>query len=181
MCVIFSSRRRHTRWNCDWSSDVCSSDLSASLTIENTLFQTSIASVALEIAGTVTSFKHNTWDSVQTDVQFARVTTNASFVNFTHSRQATGLNLLLTGGNKLELTNSTIAFNTLQLNTSQNNILVSQNHNTTANDYRVFMSGNANLSIASATFQPISTDRVQLTNGSLYINTNTPFYNLTTT
>src|SRR6266481_9152550 len=31
MCVVivffFSSRRRHTRWNCDWSSDVCSSDL----------------------------------------------------------------------------------------------------------------------------------------------------------
>src|SRR6266481_4176741 len=32
MCFVgcrffFSSRRRHTRWNCDWSSDVCSSDL----------------------------------------------------------------------------------------------------------------------------------------------------------
>src|SRR6266481_8214826 len=26
---FFSSRRRHTRWNCDWSSDVCSSDLTA--------------------------------------------------------------------------------------------------------------------------------------------------------
>src|SRR5689334_24277701 len=26
---FFSSRRRHTRWNCDWSSDVCSSDLFA--------------------------------------------------------------------------------------------------------------------------------------------------------
>src|SRR3989338_7776200 len=25
--LVFSSRRRHTRWNCDWSSDVCSSDL----------------------------------------------------------------------------------------------------------------------------------------------------------
>src|SRR5438309_5450881 len=24
---FFSSRRRHTRWNCDWSSHVCSSDL----------------------------------------------------------------------------------------------------------------------------------------------------------
>src|SRR5579862_9797454 len=24
---FFSSRRRHTRWNCEWSSDVCSSDL----------------------------------------------------------------------------------------------------------------------------------------------------------
>src|SRR5689334_9676059 len=32
-CILFffffSSRRRHTRWNCDWSSDVCSSDLFA--------------------------------------------------------------------------------------------------------------------------------------------------------
>src|SRR6267143_1682830 len=27
MFCFFSSRRRHTRWNCDWSSDVCSSDL----------------------------------------------------------------------------------------------------------------------------------------------------------
>src|SRR2546430_9013942 len=29
-CVLFffSSRRRHTRFDCDWSSDVCSSDLS---------------------------------------------------------------------------------------------------------------------------------------------------------
>src|SRR4029077_21290993 len=26
---IFSSRRRQTRFKCDWSSDVCSSDLSA--------------------------------------------------------------------------------------------------------------------------------------------------------
>src|SRR5580693_6740701 len=26
---FFSSRRRHTSWNCDWSSDVCSSDLKA--------------------------------------------------------------------------------------------------------------------------------------------------------
>src|SRR6267143_3425791 len=24
---FFSRRSRHTRWNCDWSSDVCSSDL----------------------------------------------------------------------------------------------------------------------------------------------------------
>src|SRR5690625_6688992 len=30
-CFIFSSRRRHTRWPRDWSSDVCSSDLSAHL------------------------------------------------------------------------------------------------------------------------------------------------------
>src|SRR2546430_8978850 len=26
---FFSSRRRHTRFDCDWSSDVCSSDLEA--------------------------------------------------------------------------------------------------------------------------------------------------------
>src|SRR6266481_7683593 len=28
---FFSSRRRHTRWNCDWSSDVCSSDLGTTI------------------------------------------------------------------------------------------------------------------------------------------------------
>src|SRR5690625_7836806 len=30
-CFFFSSRRRHTRWPRDWSSDVCSSDLPAAL------------------------------------------------------------------------------------------------------------------------------------------------------
>src|SRR5688572_32676552 len=29
LCFFFSSRRRHTRFDCDWSSDVCSSDLPA--------------------------------------------------------------------------------------------------------------------------------------------------------
>src|SRR5256886_2624684 len=28
---FFSSRRRHTRFDCDWSSDVCSSDLTLTL------------------------------------------------------------------------------------------------------------------------------------------------------
>src|SRR5712692_7186279 len=31
MRFFFSSRRRHTTWICDWSSDVCSSDLLRSL------------------------------------------------------------------------------------------------------------------------------------------------------
>src|SRR2546430_6962 len=29
---FFSSRRRHTRFDCDWSSDVCSSDLALEIT-----------------------------------------------------------------------------------------------------------------------------------------------------
>src|SRR5690625_6990756 len=39
LLFFFSSRRRHTRWPRDWSSDVCSSDLNHSfskLVIENT-------------------------------------------------------------------------------------------------------------------------------------------------
>src|SRR2546430_4744715 len=32
--VFFSSRRRHTRFDCDWSSDVCSSDLIRAINIE---------------------------------------------------------------------------------------------------------------------------------------------------
>src|SRR3712207_8666068 len=35
MFFFFSSRRRHTRYWRDWSSDVCSSDLGAILVIEN--------------------------------------------------------------------------------------------------------------------------------------------------
>src|SRR2546427_13219161 len=30
---FFSSRRRHTRFDCDWSSDVCSSDLEAQVSL----------------------------------------------------------------------------------------------------------------------------------------------------
>src|SRR5438034_11082059 len=35
MCFFFSSRRRHTRSLCDWSSDVCSSDLVAVAVLKN--------------------------------------------------------------------------------------------------------------------------------------------------
>src|SRR5689334_24505493 len=54
---FFSSRRRHTRWNCDWSSDVCSSDLGAvavQVAIGVALgFVTYILFAAVEAAGSV--------------------------------------------------------------------------------------------------------------------------------
>src|SRR5207249_5751752 len=37
-CFFFSSRRRHTRSKRDWSSDVCSSDLTAIRRIANEIF-----------------------------------------------------------------------------------------------------------------------------------------------
>src|SRR5437588_8859494 len=40
---FFSSRRRHTRSLCDWSSDVCSSDLTGSLYIRCVLEQLFVA------------------------------------------------------------------------------------------------------------------------------------------
>src|SRR2546430_11253588 len=33
VAFFFSSRRRHTRFDCDWSSDVCSSDLVRGLAV----------------------------------------------------------------------------------------------------------------------------------------------------
>src|SRR3989338_9718037 len=36
--LFFSSRRRHTRWNCDWSSDVCSSDLTIPIATIHRIF-----------------------------------------------------------------------------------------------------------------------------------------------
>src|SRR2546430_2001238 len=32
--LYYSSRRRHTRFDCDWSSDVCSSDLGARVVLD---------------------------------------------------------------------------------------------------------------------------------------------------
>src|SRR5205085_8291532 len=52
---FFSSRRRHTRFDCDWSSDVCSSDL-----ISNVVSSPAVRRVfptnALPNAATVSSY-----------------------------------------------------------------------------------------------------------------------------
>src|SRR2546430_13305084 len=38
LCIFFfSSRRRHTRFDCDWSSDVCSSDLLQGFSMDPTV------------------------------------------------------------------------------------------------------------------------------------------------
>src|SRR5882762_2202561 len=50
---FFSSRRRHTRFKCDWSSDVCSSDLKWRLTIWKT--QRGCWSVSSRSAGGLSS------------------------------------------------------------------------------------------------------------------------------
>src|SRR2546430_5913972 len=42
---FFSSRRRHTRFDCDWSSDVCSSDLLSATYRLDTTFDESKAKV----------------------------------------------------------------------------------------------------------------------------------------
>src|SRR2546427_6810771 len=43
---FFSSRRRHTRFDCDWSSDVCSSDLCAGANYFN---QPLLHSIAIDL------------------------------------------------------------------------------------------------------------------------------------
>src|SRR5439155_10614680 len=49
---FFSSRRRHTRWPRDWSSDVCSSDLAAP---DYTLSLSPTAALAIERGATGTT------------------------------------------------------------------------------------------------------------------------------
>src|SRR5260370_23477986 len=53
---FFSSRRRHTRFKCDWSSDVCSSDLhqtkvSADQTLDQARVREAIKAAITAIAG----------------------------------------------------------------------------------------------------------------------------------
>src|SRR6266581_103756 len=47
-CFFFSSRRRHTRWTGDWSSDVCSSDLAGRRGTGATVFVEKIVGAAAE-------------------------------------------------------------------------------------------------------------------------------------
>src|SRR2546430_8320381 len=50
---FFSSRRRHTRFDCDWSSDVCSSDLrTASPLVNATLYFGASSLICRRIART---------------------------------------------------------------------------------------------------------------------------------
>src|SRR5439155_11628369 len=49
--IFFSSRRRHTRWPRDWSSDVCSSDLGKPTSRSETLNVTLVASGELQVLG----------------------------------------------------------------------------------------------------------------------------------
>src|SRR6267143_2797077 len=58
LCLFFffSSRRRHTRWNCDWSSDVCSSDLNGA---GKTTTIRILATVLTPTAGTVRIAGHD--------------------------------------------------------------------------------------------------------------------------
>src|SRR5436190_17152579 len=57
VCVFFffSSRRRHTRSLCDWSSDVCSSDLVDDQVRSGTLRSTRLHGVHLGVAGEAVS------------------------------------------------------------------------------------------------------------------------------
>src|SRR2546430_5957570 len=43
---FFSSRRRHTRFDCDWSSDVCSSDLISPATSRRASIRSCLASAS---------------------------------------------------------------------------------------------------------------------------------------
>src|SRR6266571_8868426 len=48
---FFSSRRRHTRLTCDWSSDVCSSDLARVVVLGLALFPSDLDAVDPAVAG----------------------------------------------------------------------------------------------------------------------------------
>src|SRR5690348_17797141 len=59
---FFSSRRRHTRWTGDWSSDVCSSDLSA---VDSSIIELSTALGLRVVAEGVET--RDAWDRLRSE------------------------------------------------------------------------------------------------------------------
>src|SRR5689334_23494255 len=68
---FFSSRRRHTRWNCDWSSDVCSSDLPFADAVRN---RVGIPTIAV---GVISSY-----DDVNSDRKSTRLNSSHSSISY---------------------------------------------------------------------------------------------------
>src|SRR2546430_5737531 len=50
---FFSSRRRHTRFDCDWSSDVCSSDLKDILRFHAVIWPAMLLANGLPLPGRI--------------------------------------------------------------------------------------------------------------------------------
>src|SRR5260221_1514226 len=59
LCFFFSSRRRHTRSLCDWSSDVCSSDLGSGFAGPD-LQRATVERVIVEAGGLVRRIRSRT-------------------------------------------------------------------------------------------------------------------------
>src|SRR5688572_31199210 len=66
---FFSSRRRHTRFDCDWSSDVCSSDLRnlTAIVDYNHLQTDGTTEQVMDIGDVRAKFESFGWDSVEID------------------------------------------------------------------------------------------------------------------
>src|SRR5688572_32021084 len=67
LSFFFSSRRRHTRFDCDWSSDVCSSDLTGRGTVVTGRIERGIVKVSetVEIVGIRTDSTKTTVTGVE--------------------------------------------------------------------------------------------------------------------
>src|SRR5690625_6668558 len=87
--IFFSSRRRHTRWPRDWSSDVCSSDLhcfnekenkhifSDRLNINQKLFEAIERGVYLDIGHGTSSFSYHIAKKAKTEnISFHSISTD---------------------------------------------------------------------------------------------------------
>src|SRR5256886_11005516 len=68
MVFFFSSRRRHTRFDCDWSSDVCSSDLVHILGICGT-FMGGVAALARAAGFRVSGSDRNVYPPISTQLE----------------------------------------------------------------------------------------------------------------
>src|SRR5690242_12666190 len=98
---FFSSRRRHTRLTCDWSSDVCSSDLGwAAIAALNIAAQLYLRRFRVDVEDNLLARKHNTQIRVLTrtvDVVLVILTIAAALMTFSSVRQY-GVSLFASAG-----------------------------------------------------------------------------------
>src|SRR5260370_33521138 len=106
MFFFFSSRRRHTRFKCDWSSDVCSSDCED---VESLLYIINLGTIPLHVWGSrIQALEQPDWCILDLDpkeapfdhvVRIARATKalcdDLELPSFIKTSGSTGLHVLL--------------------------------------------------------------------------------------
>src|SRR6266487_5102612 len=97
LCFFFSSRRRHTRWTGDWSSDVCSSDLVGEPNFQ--IIQRYVDEMVTASEEAIIAGMRTIWETMKIIIEPSAAVPYAAIVERKIGIAGKRVGIILTGGN----------------------------------------------------------------------------------